>query len=1666
MSFRRRALFLAGLFVAVSCSDAGNPLGPTGPEQPAPGALGEEVLAVLTCTVNVRTGSETCGPAQPAAGDALLDFIAIGNAAQVTLTTTNTVSTATSLSYDRTITNNIPQALGTVNGSTADDDSVRVWVERPFMIDTAVAGQTTSVTVANPDGTLTYKTYTNRPFFRYPGLLQPGETSPARNWQFTLVNVDAFSYKVFVLAEVQFPKGWIDITPDNPVIENGAVDTFAAHVRGPVGNVHSDTAGLTWISTNPSVVAVVELSPRDTLAQITAHGEGTAWIKVRSSAIVDSLARRDSVLVTVNNKPVVPLDSINALTNVAGRVSPTRLRQGLVEGDSIVPNQTYDSGHGNAVINAAGELTYVADPGYFGQDTVLYDVTDGEWTVKRTLLVNVAPSNYWFVREGASGGGSNTQPLGSINAASDSATAGDTIFVLRNGSNDLVGAHTLDAGEALIGAGVPTAFEATGLNEPGHKDLIFQGQGVGTPLVNTGAPTLTLSSNNLVRGVNISSVDAAAIHGVGFGTLTVGEVIVQAGGPALSLVNGNLAGLFTALHSLNSDSAGLTLQSVGGSLVATASSISGAATAAISVTGGSVDISFPGDVTHAGSGRVLNIVSHSGPATFQGAITATAGTGMLFSAAAGTYTLNGAVTLAGGDAGLDLAVSDGVFTFANASVSNPTGGPAVHVVGGTPAMFYRGSITHNTGRAVHVDGITADSVVLRAAITSGTAGAPTGLGILVQNVSGGLVALDSVKSLFTATNPAVTLSNAGGMVRLGHAMGITTTTGAGFTASGAGTVSVTGANTVATGTGIPVSLTSVNTGTAGVSFSSISTSAGATNGIVLNGISGAGFQGTGGTVSATTGPAVLLTNTNAADSVSLRGMTFSRSGGTGAVISGSNFGKLHALNTSVTATGGPGALALATGTMSGTYSTVSSNASTGSGVSLTGVNGTFNASGGSINTAGAAAFLVSGGSVSGTISGTVAQASAIPLLSVSGGHETGTEVLTFAGNVTATNGNGLQFDNADGRYFFTANVSLQGGDAGIDITNNSAGEFNFPTTSDIVSPSTGNLVSILNSAPTFTYSGAFTKANNNVTGIFVSGNTGGSIIFNGTGTKSISSGTAAAVNLVNNTGTTITFAGGGLTLTSGSGTGFNATGGGTVNVKDGNNTVGSTGGGTPVNIQNTTIGGDNVTFRSVNKTTGSGYGIRLENTGTSGGLKVTGDGSSANSGGTITQSAATNADSAAVTLTSTGDLSLQFMRFSITTGDGSSGIVASGLTGTNLVQKSTVDFNNVVPAGVPVNAAYGARFLQNTNATITLDAVTMQNKLDGTTAGSLSAGGTGIVNFNVIDSNTGDSFGSTLQGLFGSGWVISSGDTGGSTGTVNLTISDSRFQNAAANGTNNLELGANASSTFNYKVKNNLFSGVANASFIAGIINMQTFDTAVMGGNTAMDSITGNTITNSGTSSAVTDLGYVGIRVALQSSAATTHRLVIHNNQITELWRQGLLLSTRQSATGHIKVVNNTIGTPAAPVGQSGRRGLETDLQDNSVMNLEATGNTFTATSTVDTRAAMGIRVGTNSGSATLNATVLSNTFQSTAAGNNGRFSAESGSVGTGTMCLDLRSNTLDGATRLFSLTQSGGTYRVEGAGAGAVSNAAVQSANTVGTGNVSGTVNFNNGANCTQPSI
>lgn len=136
----------------------------------------------------------------------------------------------------------------------------------------------------------------------------------------------------------------------------------------------------------------------------------------------------------------------------------------------------------------------------------------------------------------------------------------------------------------------------------------------------------------------------------------------------------------------------------------------------------------------------------------------------------------------------------------------------------------------------------------------------------------------------------------------------------------------------------------------------------------------------------------------------------------------------------------------------------------GSGVHFTGTSAgmvTFASSVTVNGTAGGAAFRVEGGSASATYSGNIDQAQNNFVVNVDGDH-TGT--LTFdTGTITATNGSGIQFTNADGRYTFAGAVSLSdpgASDTNLSITN-SGGRFLF---SDLTVTSAANSGIIITNA--------------------------------------------------------------------------------------------------------------------------------------------------------------------------------------------------------------------------------------------------------------------------------------------------------------------------------------------------------------------------------------------------------------------------------------------------------------------------------------------------------------------------------------------------------------------------------------------------------------------------
>jgi hypothetical protein len=688
--------------------------------------------------------------------------------------------------------------------------------------------------------------------------------------------------------------------------------------------------------------------------------------------------------------------------------------------------------------------------------------------------------------------------------------------------------------------------------------------------------------------------------------------------------------------------------------------------------------------------------------------------------------------------------------------------------------------------------------------------------------------------------------------------------------------------------------------------------------------------------------------------------------------------------------------------------------------------------------------------------------------------QNGTVAATFA-SLSSSNstGDGLRLSGVGGTLTSPAGVIVGAADAGVDV---SGGNADVDYGGSIAGSGVNAARVTGRTGGDLTLSGNLTDTSG---GILVQGNSGGTISFNGA-SKSLSTGSSVAVTLLGNAGATVNFGGGGLNVATAGATGFSATGGGVVNVTGANNLIVAANA-TALRVSlGTTIGASGLSFRSITAS-GDGNGIVLSNTGALNGLQVTGDGSLTQngSGGSIS-----GTSGAAVLASGVTNLVLRSMDLFGMAGNavevsgssgvhltavhvyqpGAGGVIATNLTGSNSLEKSLIDY-----AGSAAVNVFAVRLANaGTNGTLTLDGTTVQNKLDANAAVSVSATGSSVVGFTVRDSNTGDAFDSKLTNLFGSGISVVSGDAAGSSAHVTARVSDTKFLNAAPNGTNNLELTVAQTAILDYVIRDNTFDAVGKASAIAGVINLTSFDAGQFGSTTAVDSIVGNTIQNLGTGATAAQLGYIGIRVAVDNTVAgVPQRVVVSGNTILNVWRQGMLISGRTNATDlNVRVENNTAGTLAAPVGRSNRRGVEIEAQNGSMVNAEVLNNPSIFNSgTTGTNSALAIRsLGSTS---TLNATVLNNTIGNVNAITAGRFRAETTSGTSAVMCLDVRNNSLDGAAKLFELTAaSTGAFKVEGPGAAVVTGADITAQNTVGTGSISGAPTFNNGANCPQPSL
>jgi len=562
----------------------------------------------------------------------------------------------------------------------------------------------------------------------------------------------------------------------------------------------------------------------------------------------------------------------------------------------------------------------------------------------------------------------------------------------------------------------------------------------------------------------------------------------------------------------------------------------------------------------------------------------------------------------------------------------------------------------------------------------------------------------------------------------------------------------------------------------------------------------------------------------------------------------------------------------------------------------------------------------------------------------------------------------------------------------IDSTNSSSTGVSLASVSGTFSAGSGS--SIVNAAGTdfsisggtaaVTYAGMMTDD----VGMLVSvvNATGGAKSFTGAITDG-NDGDGSGISLTNNTGTTMTFSGG-LMLSTGANPAFTATGGGTVNVCDENPcNPGATGGlvntlttttGTALNVANTTIGSNNLEFRSISAN-GGANGIVLNSTGTSGGLVVKGDSGSSNnsSGGMIQQTT-----SHGISLTTTQNVSLDQMNIQNTGGSGINGVDTTNFTFTNgtinnsgnALGESNIAFNGngvlkgnnldgtlTVTGSTLTNAFDHGIHIENDSGTIG-NAVIQNNTIASTTSTATSKGsgiqliGTGneTTASNLIkatiDSNTVRNFpsGAGIQVNYGnsnsSGPGAAAGVAGSSTDIISITNNVARgFDAVNRFGTHAIIIsvsGGNSASRSqgNFNVSNNGTVGdpIGNSLGIALGVGNNGFSTmtATINNNVI---VANNTFASGGIS------GGNGVVIGCPTRCETPLlTLTVTNNNISQTDGNGILLVGRGTmGTANFGIRNNTVAAPLSGV----RPGIRVDAGNNSAGSddavcLDISGNT------------------------------------------------------------------------------------------------------------------------------
>ncbi|WP_237227224.1 beta strand repeat-containing protein [Rubinisphaera sp. JC750] len=835
---------------------------------------------------------------------------------------------------------------------------------------------------------------------------------------------------------------------------------------------------------------------------------------------------------------------------------------GPAAGQSIVFNSTaedaiQDSADGISISGTDANVTVSAETELTGSGGIYVGVSGGTYTFTDTD-VNLSSGTDAAMRID---GGSST-----VNFVDDSliinTTLDRTAILVDNGHTgtlNMEGDVGASAGDGLVFDNADGTYNFTGttvLN--GSTRGIDVGNGSSgtfafsdtTAIANTtdeairmdlaNADNLDFTYSGLVRNSTGRAIDISGGPGTGQSVLfdSTEEDAILDGGEGIRIANTDADVNIQADTELTGSN-GVEINNSNGTytFADTDINLSSGANPSLSISGGSSDVNFGADssITNDQNRSVVNVLDgHTGTLTMDGNISSTAGNGIVFDNADGTYNFNGTTNLNGTTRGIYVFNgSSGTFGFSeNTSIANVTGSAVdLNLANADNLDFtYSGTIQNSTGTAISVTGNpgTGQSVLFNSTVADAIQDSGNGIsiyntaadvniqsdveltgsrGVMITDSTGTYTFADTDINLSSGLLPALSIDGGSSTVNFGANSSITNDQNriallvqGGHT----GTLNMDGNISSTAGDGIVF-----NNADGAYNFNGTTALDGTNRGIyVINSSSGtfAFSEDTSiantvdsavelslanaenldftysGTIQNSTGMAIgvfggpstgqsVLFNSTAADAI--------QDSGEGIVIANTNADVNIQSDTELTGTGG-----VTVRESTGTYTFADTDIKQGS--------------------AGNPALWIDGGSSTVNF-GTDSSITHDQLHDVVRVENVHTGTLNMDGAISATAGNGILFDNADGTYNFNGTTNLNGTARGIDVANGSAGTFTFSEDTSIAN--TGNEAIRINTATAdnldFTYSGTIQNSTDRAISITGGPGSGQSVLFNSTAADAI-----------------------------------------------------------------------------------------------------------------------------------------------------------------------------------------------------------------------------------------------------------------------------------------------------------------------------------------------------------------------------------------------------------------------------------------------------------------------------------------------------------------------------------------------------------------------------------